>query len=70
MQIRIRHHLLSRKREDGTLGKFAAARALGVGQVHGGTTTLWVPNLAGAEDWRGLRRMHAGERADLDLRCT
>jgi hypothetical protein len=56
------------KREDGTLGKFAAARALGVGHVHGATTTLWVPNLAAAEDWRGLRRMHAGERADLDLR--
>jgi hypothetical protein len=56
------------RREDGTLGKFAAARALGVGHVHGATTTLWVPNLAAAEDWRGLRRMHAGERADLVLR--
>jgi hypothetical protein len=57
------------KREEGaTLGQFAAAHALRVGHVHGALTTLWVPNLAVAENWRGLRRSLEGERPDLILK--
>lgn len=56
------------KREEATLGLFSAAHALGVGHVHGTTTTVWVPNLAAAQDWRGLRPTHVGERADLIVR--
>lgn len=57
------------KREEGaTLGQFAAAHALGVGHVQGALTTLWVPNLVAAENWRGLRRALEGERPDLILR--
>ncbi|MFT0174856.1 RpiR family transcriptional regulator [Paraburkholderia mimosarum] len=57
------------KREEGaTLGQFAAAHALGVGHVHGALPTLWVPNLAAAEGWRGLKRALEGERPDLILK--
>ncbi|AFT90242.1 hypothetical protein [Paraburkholderia phenoliruptrix] len=60
--------LLKREGEEVTLGQFAAADALGVGHVRGFITTLWVPDLAAAEHWRGLRLMHDGERADVVLR--
>ncbi|WP_414440348.1 helix-turn-helix domain-containing protein [Burkholderia sp. 22PA0106] len=57
------------KREAGaTLGQFAAANALRVGHVHGAITTLWVPDLAAAEGWRGLKRARDGERPDLILK--
>ncbi|WP_321817076.1 MULTISPECIES: RpiR family transcriptional regulator [unclassified Paraburkholderia] len=57
------------KREMGaTLGQFAAAHALGVGHVHGTGATVWIPNLGGAEGWRGLRRGLEGERPDLMLK--
>lgn len=57
------------KREDGaTLGQFAAANALRVGHVHGAITTLWVPDLAVAEGWRGLKRAREGERPEVILK--
>lgn len=57
------------KRENGaTLGQFAAANALRVGHVHGAITTLWVPDLAAAEGWRGLKRAREGERPDVILK--
>lgn len=57
------------KREEGaTLGQFAAANALHVGHVHGAITALWVPDLAAAEGWRGLKRAREGERPDLILK--
>lgn len=57
------------KRENGaTLGQFAAAHALGVGHVHGAIATLWAPNLAAAEGWRGLKRAREGERPDVILK--
>ncbi|VVE47220.1 RpiR family transcriptional regulator [Pandoraea soli] len=57
-----------KQHEGATLGQFAAAHALGVGHVHGALTTLWVPNLGTAENWRGIRRAFEGERPDLVLK--
>ncbi|UIF89269.1 hypothetical protein [Cupriavidus sp. UYPR2.512] len=53
------------QKEGGVLGLFAAAKALGVGHVHGVPPTVWVPNLMAADDWRALRRAREGERPDL-----
>jgi len=55
------------KKEGGTIGLFAAADALGVGHVSGVSPTVWVHNLAEAENWRPLRRAKPGERPDLIL---
>lgn len=53
-------------KEDGILGQFAAASALGVGHVHGVPPTVWVPHLMLANS-RAVRLIREGERPDLIL---